>query len=740
MSAAAAAAAKRMALSRDQRSVLEAVYSIEKLPDAPLRERLSKYLDLSTRQIQVWFQNRRQRAKAGSGLPKRPALSTPSQIMDALFEFSGNLGGANDMTALSGLAACCATDATLRTAAPRRTGGGSSSSSSGSSTGSITNDLLPAAAFASEGLEWGMSVPPAPPLAAVPPQRASQQAAGPAIRPGAQPIATLHGSRVPSTAEPSRMEAQAVTGMRPSVAMPVPPVTACMASNILDAVLGFACHEMGLEAVELWPLPMHGVTPSEPVFTRLASPQPSPAVQSELACCRAMLAPRLCESAACTLELAWYGVSPDQKEALSRTGVALRTMVGVPCLEPPSCAARGFAGMAVPICGVLVLYTRRELLQSEAFGMLLHAIGSASAAAYALGMSMPKTLTSPLKYTSMPAELPTASFSWLLLAAAHTLQVDIAEHWTARQLPASRGGAVYMTAEQILVADWAVGLPELVLATGEAAEVHHPFSSHMSRASLYAGKLVWCNGTSATGMLEGIKAPMQTAIGLPLRSHVGGGATFVFYSQRRLEQSAAVTFFLAQLQVLAAASQVAGPHGSLDRLPSQTDTDPLGPTVTKREALTKGKMAKREALTPSPLLTPDPEPCDGTTDRNLAVNVAPSATLLAVADISAPRSHDSGSHGFDTSPPATLAQESVMSTEQVLSLIECLGEATRTPSRGMSRAASMTALAALEPAAIIEEAFSSLPAEEDLQQRSVAPPAVPMRHAGCSDDLDALGL
>ena len=44
----AMASNKRLALSRDQRSVLEAVYAVEKLPDAALRERLSKYLDLDT--------------------------------------------------------------------------------------------------------------------------------------------------------------------------------------------------------------------------------------------------------------------------------------------------------------------------------------------------------------------------------------------------------------------------------------------------------------------------------------------------------------------------------------------------------------------------------------------------------------------------------------------------------------------------------------------------------------------
>mmetsp|Transcript_5118 Transcript_5118/g.15790 ORF Transcript_5118/g.15790 Transcript_5118/m.15790 type:complete len:106 (-) Transcript_5118:191-508(-) len=54
-------ATRRMQLSQDQRAVLEAVYAMEKLPDSRLRERLATYLSLSARQIQVWFQNRRQR-------------------------------------------------------------------------------------------------------------------------------------------------------------------------------------------------------------------------------------------------------------------------------------------------------------------------------------------------------------------------------------------------------------------------------------------------------------------------------------------------------------------------------------------------------------------------------------------------------------------------------------------------------------------------------------------------------
>ena len=120
-----AATGKRLALTHDQRSMLESVYDMQKLPDAELRDKLSKYLGLSTRQIQVWFQNRRQRAKTGSSsepteprapmrfgavspdkkslstpikkVPSSPSpkstLNTPQQIMDALFDFASVEGG-----------------------------------------------------------------------------------------------------------------------------------------------------------------------------------------------------------------------------------------------------------------------------------------------------------------------------------------------------------------------------------------------------------------------------------------------------------------------------------------------------------------------------------------------------------------------------------------------------------------------------------------------------------------------
>ena len=404
---------------------------------------------------------------------------------------------------------------------------------------------------------------------------------------------------------------------------------------------------------------------------------------SDLACCRAMLAPRLCESAACTHELAWYGVTPEQKDAFgtrfppplrphapipkpdtrtmsrpthpltracshpastARTGVSLRNLVGVPCLEPPNSANTAMPA-SPSICAVLVLYTRMELPQCEAYNMLLHALGSAAAAAYALGLNKPRQTDAPApNYTSVPTDGPATSLSWLLLAAARALQVDIAEHWTARQVSASRGGGVYMAAEQLLVSQRVHNLPDTVLVTGERAEAMHPFSSHMSRATLYAGKLVWCNGTSASGALEGVKLPVQTAVGLPLRSHVGGGAAFVLYSMRRLEQSTSVTYFIAQLQVLAAASHAASSQTpSIDGLSSKTSEAGLDSNAS-------------DALPEPPQLFAPEDPASGAPSSS-APSAAPSLETL-------------GGGGGDM----WVTPEAVMSTEQVLSLIDCLGD------------------------------------------------------------------
>ena len=84
---------------------------------------------------------------------------------------------------------------------------------------------------------------------------------------------------------------------------------------------------------------------------------------------------------------------------------------------------------------------------------------------------------------------------------------------------------------------------------------HHPFSSQLPEPAVR--RQARSNGSNISGMLDGIRLPVQTAIGPPLRNHVGDGAAFVLYSLRRLEQSTTVTYFLAQLQVLAAALNAA---------------------------------------------------------------------------------------------------------------------------------------------------------------------------------------
>ena len=77
----AQSSAKRMQLSRDQKALLETVYAMEKLPDAALRERLGNHLGLTARQVQVWFQNRRQRSKSTPADP--PVVDPGVRVTDA---------------------------------------------------------------------------------------------------------------------------------------------------------------------------------------------------------------------------------------------------------------------------------------------------------------------------------------------------------------------------------------------------------------------------------------------------------------------------------------------------------------------------------------------------------------------------------------------------------------------------------------------------------------------------------
>lgn len=339
--------------------------------------------------------------------------------------------------------------------------------------------------------------------------------------------------------------------------------------------------------------------------------------------------------------------------------------------------------------------------------MLLHALGSAAAAAYALGISTPPVSPDavhkpPSTYVSMPSEEGGATaLSWLLLAAARSLQVDIAEHWSATQLSAELGGGVCMTAESLLLSEYVRSLPETVIATGPTAEPHHPFSSQLSRASLYAGKLVWCNGSNISGMLDGIRLPVQTAIGLPLRNHVGDGAAFVLYSLRRLEQSTTVTYFLAQLQVLAAAlnaAVVTPPPSVATAVPtamphfqqaygSAPQPAPEAPAcMVKATAATVQPPPPRQPVLEQKTAMPalKAEFSSGSalgalvhSNHPSIAQPAPTARPPTVHTASAEHSQGRLASYPPTWPAEAWAngeqQGPVMSTEQVLNLIDCLG-------------------------------------------------------------------
>lgn len=53
--------AQRWSISRDVKQVLEEVYRLEKFPSTEMRRRLAANFSVSPRQVQFWFQNRRQR-------------------------------------------------------------------------------------------------------------------------------------------------------------------------------------------------------------------------------------------------------------------------------------------------------------------------------------------------------------------------------------------------------------------------------------------------------------------------------------------------------------------------------------------------------------------------------------------------------------------------------------------------------------------------------------------------------
>lgn len=696
----AAGANKRMALSRDQRSVLEAVYAMEKLPDAPLRERLSRYLELSVRQIQVWFQNRRQREKTGNtASPKRAVLNKPTEIMDALFEFSGKLGDHSSEENID----TRHVDANAAVVMVQPSNFDQYRTDSGSDLGegppsNRGSPLLHATSSNSGSFQW--DAPKIVPIVGAP--IVETAACSQEITMGMSACAndmSASSSTLPTTTSNECVD-------HPSYGACV---HASLPSEILNAVLGFACHELCLDAIELWPLPIAGMPQHEPVFTHQTMPHTAQ-LSHELACCRAMLAPRLCESVASSSELAWYGISAQQKEALARTGVSFRTLVAVPCSEPPSGSSASTSVQPPAVCGVLVMYTRQMLPQTETFGMLLHSIGSTAAAAYALGINAagPPVDTRSRQYMSLPAEAPTTGISWLLLAAARALQSDVAEHWIAQQRPPARGSGIDMTLNQMFISERMNDSPDLVRAVGVGAETHHPFSSQMSRASLYAGKLVWYNRSGSDETLDCIKAQMQTAISIPLNTQMGSGSTFVLYAMHRMEQSRLATFFLTQLQVLASASLPAFPQAAIvgelngqamAAVPQAAILGELnGQAMATIETRNRPSSQQQRAIAQTPGTQCNPSMQGGSPilPSSSSLNeFDPEQSLNATTSVPLPTMPDSRKLTIEWS-----AQESVMSTDQVISLIEGIGDAS---SRCLSRNGSLASLPPLEAAGSIDD-------------------------------------
>lgn len=514
-----------MQLTRDQRAVLEAVYAIEKLPDASLRERLGRYLNLTTRQIQVWFQNRRQRSKAaapGEGKGEEDAsqatpsllppsgLNTSDQILEALFEFGRVCGNAQGIPGFPcdsrALAAAAVANVPVDASFPPLMEG--------------------------ETFDWALQA-----------QRNS---------PTTMFLQGIKRSGSDTLLSASNSAASLAACMPTSVA----PLTLRQPAA-LGALLSFLCHALGADACDFW-----RTGAAEPTLVQYFLPAGS-LKASDMAACRAMLVAPLVDHVVRTREMVWFGISPEQQELLRQAGVSTRKVLAVPCMSaeastpnapPPAAAAPG----------VMILYTSQHMEQSDGLAILARLIGSAIAAADALQPSSDDgqvdaavAAASPLApvpgYVSIPQHTNTSMGS-LLLAFAHALRADVAEHWCVRRSIASNGGErVVLSLEQMLAGGAVHNSPHLVRDVGEA-EAAHPFSSQMCQATLYACKLIWCHATSASGVLEGLRLPMHTSVGLPICDRSGATTSvFVVYSLRRLEETAAALHFLSQLQVLAAA-------------------------------------------------------------------------------------------------------------------------------------------------------------------------------------------
>ncbi|EOD18713.1 hypothetical protein EMIHUDRAFT_243560 [Emiliania huxleyi CCMP1516] len=320
----AAAPRQRLSLSASKKRALEAAFDAESTPGLEERKRIAAAVDITPRQVQVWFQNRRQRTRGGTSRQPSPRTSKPAPPRT--------------------------------TAVPTRSAAVSKA---------------------------------APPAEA--PTSAPQVPAVSSARPSP---ATVESAAVP--ARPSRPPASSSKG-------PSPPV--------VEALMGFLCHQLELQAMDLW------FCGSGHMELRQVYAPEGASVLSQLLWCRAVLSTQLLDAVSAQGRAVWFGASPEQASLLSRAGGG-KAVIGVPCPESPAaCAAVGppTRPSSGGVAGVLLLYCSHALDRTPQLAHLLSAFGSAVAAATA---AAPAGVVPRRGYSLHPVEAEASGPGWLLLAAA----------------------------------------------------------------------------------------------------------------------------------------------------------------------------------------------------------------------------------------------------------------------------------------------------------------------------------
>ena len=368
----------------------------------------------------------------------------------------------------------------------------------------------------------------------------------------------------------------------PPESMILPDSAQPRACALLNALFGFAIEALSLDAIDY-----HHVdsTPEGPGvhhslmynFTVKDSQ-----IASDVLRCRSSLVGSISECAYHSSDVVFYGAAAGHGAALE--SVSTCSILGVPCF-PSSVSTEGKLDEDVNrVHGVLILYSRQHVLPSLQLKSFLGLLASASYYARLLALADESGEVEHSQFVCHSSSPGASVHAWLLLAAARATHADIAEDWLAQ------GGrcGVALSLERLFtrITD---SQNRTVLSTGIGVEHVHGFSSHMCRASLFAGKTIWCNATDSSGILEGVALPMKTAIGVPMppsRSSCqdllsasgtdgpeSSAHVYVFFSDQRLEQSKSVSSFLTLLQLLLAGwdSLHAAPEVAYSMAPSASN-------------------------------------------------------------------------------------------------------------------------------------------------------------------------